>query len=118
MLATVLAQASASASSSAPATGSGSGLGSILFLVVAFGALYLFMIRPNQQRRKRQMQVLQTLEVGDEVNTAAGMFGKIIQLSDEFAWVEFAPGTTIKMLRRAVIGKVGPVEEPEPEAGE
>jgi preprotein translocase subunit YajC len=75
---------------------------------------YAFMIRPQRQRQKRQMSLLQELKVGDEVQTVAGMFGSIVQLSDEFAWVELAPGTTIKMLRRAVIGKAGPPEESAP----
>jgi preprotein translocase subunit YajC len=70
------------------------------------------MIRPQRQRQKKQVALLQELKIGDEVQTVAGMFGTIVQLSDEFAWVELAPGTTIKMLRRAVIGKAGPPEEP------
>ena len=69
---------------------------------------------PQRQRQRKQTELMQDLGIGDEVQTAAGMFGKIVQLSDEFAWVELAPGTTIKMLRRAVIGKVGPIEEAEP----
>ena len=79
---------------------------------------YLFMIRPQRQRQRKQTELMQDLQIGDEVQTAAGMFGKIVQLSDEFAWVELAPGTTIKMLRRAVIGKVGPIEEAEPGTAE
>ena len=101
-------------------TGSGSSnaLVSLLPLILIFGLFYMFMIRPQRMRQRKQVELLQELKVGDEVQTAAGMFGNIVQLSDEFAWVELAPGTTIKMLRRAVIGKVGPVEEAEPGAGE
>jgi preprotein translocase subunit YajC len=88
-------------------------------LILIFGLFYAFMIRPQRQRQRRQQALLQELAVGDEVQTAAGMFGTIVQLSDEFAWVELAPGMTIKMLRRAVIGKAGPPqeEEQEPEQG-
>jgi preprotein translocase subunit YajC len=89
---------------------------SFLPLILIFGLFYAFMIRPQRQRQRKQAELLQELSIGDEVQTAAGMFGNIVQLSDEFAWVELAPGTTIKMLRRAVIGKVGPTQEAEPGA--
>ncbi|TML80297.1 MAG: preprotein translocase subunit YajC [Actinobacteria bacterium] len=113
MLLTILAQVSPSAT---PTTASKptNALVSLLPLIVIFGLFYAFMIRPQRQRQRKQMALLQELSVGDEVQTTAGMFGSIVQLSDEFAWVELAPGLTVKMLRRAVIGKTGPVEEAEP----
>ena len=116
MLLTILAQ-SVTTSPTTPAKPTNA-LVSLLPLIVIFGLFYLFMIRPQRQRQRRQSVLLQELAIGDEVQTTAGMFGNIVQLSDEFAWVELAPGTTIKMLRRAVIGKVGPTEEAEPGAAE
>jgi preprotein translocase subunit YajC len=116
MLLTILAQTVAPSTS--PSPGNSNALVSLLPLILIFGLFYMFMIRPQRMRQRRQVELLQDLAIGDEVQTAAGMFGHIVQLSDEFAWVELAPGTTIKMLRRAVVGKVGPVEEAEPGAGE
>lgn len=117
MLLTILAQTVSPSTSPSPSSGT-SGLVSFLPLILIFGLFYAFMIRPQRQRQKRQQALLQELSVGDEVQTAAGMFGNIVQLSDEFAWVELAPGMTIKMLRRAVIGKAGPPDEAtEPEPG-
>jgi len=118
MLLTILAQTtSVSTSPTTPAKPTNA-LVSLLPLILIFGLFYLFMIRPQRQRQRKQTELMQDLQIGDEVQTAAGMFGKIVQLSDEFAWVELAPGTTIKMLRRAVIGKVGPIEEAEPGTAE
>ena len=116
MFLTILAQSVTPSTSASPSSGT-SGLLSFLPLILIFGLFYAFMIRPQRQRQRRQQALLQELSVGDEVQTAAGMFGTIVQLSDEFAWVELAPGMTIKMLRRAVIGKTGPVEEGQAEAG-
>jgi len=115
MFLTILAQ-SVSPSVS-PTTKPTSGLVTLLPLIVIFVLFYAFMIRPQRQRQRRQQALLQELKVGDEVQTAAGMFGSIVQLSDEFAWVELGPGMTIKMLRRAVIGKTGPAEDGLPEPG-
>ena len=116
MLFAILAQTTAAPTTTS--AGGSSALVSLLPLILIFGLFYMFMIRPQRMRQRKQAELLQELKIGDEVQTAAGMFGNIVQLSDEFAWVELAPGTTIKMLRRAVIGKVGPVEEAEPGAGE
>jgi preprotein translocase subunit YajC len=117
MLLTILAQ-TVTPSPTSTTSGNSNALVSLLPLILIFGLFYMFMIRPQRQRARKQVELLSDLKIGDEVQTAAGMFGNIIQLSDEFAWVELAPGMTIKMLRRAVVGKVGPVEEAEPGAGE
>ena len=114
MLLTILAQVTSPSATPTTAGKPTNALVSLLPLIVIFGLFYAFMIRPQRQRQRRQMALLQELSVGDEVQTASGMFGTIVQLSDEFAWVELAPGMTVKMLRRALIGKTGPVEEAEP----
>ncbi|HEV2685217.1 MAG TPA: preprotein translocase subunit YajC [Actinomycetota bacterium] len=116
MFLTILAQTVTPSTSPSSSSGT-SGLLSFLPLILIFGLFYAFMIRPQRQRQRRQQALLQELAVGDEVQTTAGMFGTVIQLSDEFAWVELAPGTTIKMLRRAVMGKVTPPQEEESEKG-
>ncbi|HLW16782.1 MAG TPA: preprotein translocase subunit YajC [Actinomycetota bacterium] len=116
MFLTILAQTPTPTTTASPSSGT-SGLLSFLPLILIFGLFYAFMIRPQRQRQRRQQALVQELAVGDEVQTAAGMFGTIVQLSEEFAWVELAPGMTIKMLRRAVIGKAGPVEEGQAESG-
>ncbi|HJT37905.1 MAG TPA: preprotein translocase subunit YajC [Actinomycetota bacterium] len=116
MFLTILAQSVSPSASASPSSGSNA-LVSLVPLILIFGLFYAFMIRPQRQRQRRQQSLLQDLKVGDEVQTAAGMFGSLVQLSDEFAWVELAPGTTIKMLRRAVIGKTGPAEEEPSETG-
>ena len=119
MFLTILAQTSSTpASTGTPAPANGNPASLLILFAVLGGFFYFFMLRPQRARQRRAAELLQALKVGDEVQTAAGMFGTIVQLSDEFAWVELAPGMTIKMLRRAVIGKVGPVEEAEePEQG-
>jgi preprotein translocase subunit YajC len=83
---------------------SGSGLTLLLPLVLMGVFFYFFLMRPQRQQRARQQQLLNELEVGDEVLTAGGMYGTIAEIDDEddTILVEVAPGTRIRMLRRAV----------------
>lgn len=109
MLLTLLAQASPS-----PSASPRGGLGSLLPFVILLGGMYLLMIRPQRNRMKAAQALASTLAVGDEVQTAGGMFGTIVRMDDAHAWVEFSPGVEIKFLRRAIVGKV----EPTPSTGE
>ena len=80
---------------------------SLIFPLLLGGMMWLLLIRPQQQRVRRQQALLQSLEVGDEVITAGGMIGRIVGLDDEEARIELAPGTEVRFLRLAVNARVG-----------
>jgi preprotein translocase subunit YajC len=82
----------------------GGGLTLLLPLILMGGVFYFFLIRPQRAQRQRQQQLLSALEVGDEVLTVAGMYGTITDIDDDddTVTVEIAPGTRIRMLRRAI----------------
>ena len=63
---------------------------------------YLFFIRPQQKKAKEQMQMLNSLKVGDEI-IVSGMIGKIAKIINEAEiLVEVADGVKIKVLRSFV----------------
>jgi preprotein translocase subunit YajC len=74
----------------------------LLFIVVLFAAVYLLFIRPRQQRLRQQQTASRQLEVGDEVVTSSGLYGRLVSLNSDSAEVEIAPGVVISMMRRAV----------------
>ena len=55
----------------------------LLVIVVAFGFLYLVLLRPQKRRQVVSQQMLDSLEVGDEVVTAGGIFGTITALDED-----------------------------------
>jgi preprotein translocase YajC subunit len=63
-------------------------------------------MRPQQQRMRKQRQLLGSLEVGDTIATAGGMIGRIVELSDERAVIEVGDGVHIEFLRAAISRKV------------
>ena len=88
-------------------SGSGAaGLVQIGILLLIPLAMYFLMIRP-QRRRMREQQAMQAeLEVGDEVMTAAGIYGFITGFEDDVVWVEVDDDVQIRVSRGSLQGKV------------
>lgn len=105
----ILAQSSSNTSTSA----GGSLFGLLLPLLLMGAVFYFLLIRPQRNRQRQQQSVLSALHVGDEVMTAGGIFGTITDIDDEHdtVTVEIAPGTEVRMLRRAIAQRL--TEEPE-----
>jgi preprotein translocase subunit YajC len=100
-------------------TSSGGSLISLLFpLVLLGGVFYFLLLRPNRTRQRQQQGLLASLKVGDEVMTAGGIFGtlKDIDEDEDVVTVEIAPGTDVRMLRRAISQRMG--DEPDQEQGD
>lgn len=55
----------------------------IILFVVMIVMLYVLMIRPQSQQRKKQAQMLSALKSGDKVCTAAGIVGVVITVKDK-----------------------------------
>ena len=88
-------------------------MGYLIVLVALFALMWLLLIRPQRRRQAEQAQLQDVLEPGDEILTAGGIHGIVRGVDDEIVLVEIAPGTTVRLDRRAVAGVV---QEPEPEA--
>lgn len=79
------------AGSTAQTTGStmGSLIPIIGYMVIIFGFMYLFMIRPQKKEQKKHQALLSTLAVGDCVLTSSGFYGIVIDVTDDTVIVEF-----------------------------
>ena len=49
----------------------------LIFIVLLFVVGYMFLIRPQRQRRQRQLQVSKQIEVGDKVLLSSGIIGRV-----------------------------------------
>jgi preprotein translocase subunit YajC len=88
-------------------------VGYLIILVALFALMWLLLIRPQRRRQAEQAQLQDVLEDGDEILTAGGIHGIVRGVDDEIVHLEIAPGTTVRLDRRAVAGVV---QEPEPQA--
>jgi preprotein translocase subunit YajC len=87
--------------------------GYVIILIAVFGLMWLLLIRPQRRRQLQQARMQDEVGVGDEVLTAGGIHGTVREIGDEIVHVEIAPGTTVRLDRRAVAAVA---QEPEPEA--
>ena len=79
-------------------------LGTLVFIIPMFAIGYLLLVRPQKRRLQAQRELLNALEVGDEVVTAGGILGQILDIDEDedVVTVEIAPGTSIRMLRGGI----------------
>ncbi len=95
----------------APPAGSGTaappagGLMSMFpFLLIMFGVMYFFVLRPNQKREKDRRQMLDSLAKGDQVITTGGICGTVVGTSDKSVVLKVSddPVTKIEFVRSAI----------------
>ena len=88
-------------------------MGYLIILVALFAAMWLFLIRPQKRRQVETTRMQDQLAAGDEILTAGGIHGTVRGIEGEVVQVEIAPGTIVRLDRRAVATVV---QDPEPEA--
>ena len=64
--------------------------------------MYFFMIRPQNKKQKEIANFRKNLEVGQEVITAGGIYGKIKEIEDNTVVLEIASGVKIKIDRNSI----------------
>jgi preprotein translocase subunit YajC len=94
----------------APAKSSGSPVIYILLLVGA--AFYFLFYRPQQKKQKAARAVSNTFDVGDEVVTAGGIVGRVLDVTDDRVTLETSVGASFVVLQPYVLRKLEPAEPP------
>jgi preprotein translocase subunit YajC len=81
--------------------------------------LYLFVLLPQRRATRSKMEMQDSIDVGDEIVTAGGMYGYVTSIGDDELEVEIAPGTVVRVATRAVAARIDPdVDEDEPDEEE
>lgn len=75
-----------------------------LFIIVAFGLVFYFIVwRPQSKRAKEHRELVSGLTKGDEIITNGGLVGKITRVEEQFIFFEAAEGIELKLQRGAVM---------------
>lgn len=76
---------------------------SMLPMILAFIAImYFLMIRPQQKREKERREMLNSLSKGDKVITTGGMYGTVVDLSEDKVTLRVDDKVEIDFVRGAV----------------
>ena len=85
----------------------------VIVIVALFALLWLLFIRPQRQRVQAQQALVAAVAVGDEILTAGGIYGTVLEVrGDNELLLEIAPGTRVRAARRAVAAVLPPDDEP------
>jgi preprotein translocase subunit YajC len=84
--------------------------GFLVLLLAMFGFMYFLLIRPQRQQQRRHTELLSSLKPGDEVVTAGGIYGEVVQLDAERVMLEIDEDVRIAVTRRAIASVVPPEE--------
>jgi preprotein translocase subunit YajC len=76
-----------------------------LYLALLAGAFFVLIVRPQRRQMAARRSLIASIEVGDEVITAGGIYGTVRELTDTTLLVEVAPGVTLTLAREAVSGR-------------
>jgi preprotein translocase subunit YajC len=98
----------------AAAKKSSSSLITFLPIIVIAVAAYFFFLRPQQQKAKKAREQVQQFDVGNEVLTAGGIVGHIIDIEDDRVTLETSVGASFVVLRPYILRRldIEPAVEP------
>jgi preprotein translocase subunit YajC len=99
----LIPDAMAQAAGGAPA---GAGAMPLIMMAVFVVIFYFLLIRPQQKKQKEHQAMLGKLAAGDEVVTAGGILGRIVEVGDQFLTLEIADNVRIKVQRFQVTSLV------------
>jgi preprotein translocase subunit YajC len=67
------------------------------FIVLLFGGMYFLLIAPQRKKQKEHEKMIKELKAGDEVVTAAGIYGKVTSVKNDRIVVLIAENTKVEM---------------------
>ncbi|MGD0853210.1 MAG: preprotein translocase subunit YajC [Acidimicrobiales bacterium] len=80
----------------------------LLFIVVVYGSLYFFYIRPRSQRNKAARLNTRKVELGERAQTIGGFVGTVVKMDDGLITLRGASGAELDFVPTAIARKYDP----------
>ncbi|MDO4300666.1 MAG: preprotein translocase subunit YajC [Clostridia bacterium] len=106
-------QAAEAVTQTAQASGGSMGFGTIgmIIYILALVAIFYFLaIRPSRKRDKELKAMQAAIQVGDDVMTSSGFYGKVVEINEQVVVVEFGTnrGVRIPVKKSEILGNKAP----------
>jgi preprotein translocase subunit YajC len=88
-------------------------MNAVIVVVILVALFWLLIVRPQRRQAAEQRELIASLEPGDEIVSAGGLYGVIQSIEGDELFVEIADGLVVRTARGAVAGLVERDEEPE-----
>ena len=83
--------------------GKGGSSGTLIMMGLMILVFWLFMIRPQAKKAKKQKEFINNLQKGDKIVTIAGIHGTVNKVNDDATlMLETSPGSYMKIERSAI----------------
>lgn len=85
------------------AEGGASAMPMIIMMVLLFAAMYFFTIRPQKKQQKREQELRESTQIGDEITTIGGVCGRVVAVKDDSIVIETGSDRVkIKFMKYAI----------------
>ncbi|MEM7288234.1 MAG: preprotein translocase subunit YajC [Actinomycetota bacterium] len=81
-------------------------MGSLIIFLPLILIMYFLMIRPQQRRMREHQELINGLDVGDDVVTSSGIYGRVSDLDGDTIFLQVSDAVELKVTKESVAGLV------------
>lgn len=74
----------------------------LIIYAIIIGAMWFFMIRPRKKQQKKEEAMRNSVEIGDELITIGGIYGKVVGIKEDSFIIESANQCRIQISKMAI----------------
>ena len=78
----------------------------IIMIVALVAIFYFFMIRPQSKEKKKAKEMMESMSVGDSIETIGGILGKIVSIDEDKLIFETSEDRVRLQLKKAAVKTV------------
>ena len=78
---------------------------SIVMLVGMVVLMYFMLIRPQRKQQKKEKEMRDNLQIGDEIVTIGGICGRVVSLKEDSLVIEYSGDSTKIQMQRSSISQ-------------
>ena len=81
-------------------------IGLVLPMVILIAMMYFVLYRPQKKQQKKDAEMRNSIEIGDEVTTIGGVIGRVVAIKEDTFVLETGSDHVKIRFRRSAIGSV------------